>query len=215
MYIVQVESPESQISTQSSRMDLESGYKSFMPKTIETADSDGNPRLIYSYHNVIIGFAARLSAKQVKEMEKKPGFISAWPQRILSLNTTHTTSFLGLHQNVGLWRDANYGKGVIIGVLDTGITPDHPSFSDVGMPPPPAKWKGKCELNFTKKCNNKLIGARNFPISSDSPIDNDGHGTHTSSIAAGSFVKGANVYGNTKGTAVGIAPLDHLAIYKG
>ncbi|KAK4729008.1 hypothetical protein R3W88_021996 [Solanum pinnatisectum] len=182
-YIVQVESPESQISTQSSRMDLESGYKSFMPKTIETADSDGNPRLIYSYHNVIIGFAARF--------------------------------FLGLHQNVGLWRDANYGKGVIIGVLDTGITPDHPSFSDEGMPPPPAKWKGKCELNFTKKCNNKLISARNFPKSSDSPIDNDVHGTHTSSIAAGSFVKDASEYGNAKGTAVGIVPLAHLTIYKG
>ncbi|XP_055821083.1 subtilisin-like protease [Solanum dulcamara] len=213
-YIVHVESPESQISTESSRMDLESWYKSFIPKTIATAGSNEKPRLIYSYHNVIIGFAARLSAKQVKEMEKKPGFISAWPQNRLSLHTTLTPSFLGLQQNVGLWRDANYGKGVIIGVLDTGITPDHPSFNDEGMPPPPAKWKGKCESNFTTKCNNKLIGARNFPITSDSPIDNQGHGTHTSSTAAGSFVKGANVYGNAKGTGAGIAPLAHLAIYK-
>ncbi|CAN4075956.1 unnamed protein product [Withania somnifera] len=213
-YIVQVESPVSQISTQSSRMDLESWYKSFLPKTIATAGAHEEPRLIYSYHNVMIGFAARLSAKQVKEMEKKPGFISVWPQRILFLHTTHTPSFLGLQQNIGLWKDANYGKGVIIGVLDTGITPDHPSFSDKGMPPPPAKWKGKCESNFTTKCNNKLIGARTFPTSSDSPIDENGHGTHTASTAAGGFVKGADVYGNAKGTAVGIAPLAHLAIYK-
>uniref|UniRef100_M1AXK0 Serine protease n=1 Tax=Solanum tuberosum TaxID=4113 RepID=M1AXK0_SOLTU len=213
-YIVQVESPESQISTQSSRVDLESWYNSFLPKTIATAGSDEKPRLIYSYQNVMKGFAARLSAEQVKEMEKKPGFISAWPQRKLSLHTTRTPSFLGLQQNVGLWRDSNYGEGVIIGVLDTGISPDHPSFSDEGMAPPPAKWKGKCESNFTTKCNNKLIGARTFPISSDSPIDEDGHGTHTASTAAGSFVKGANVYGNAEGTAVGIAPLAHLAIYK-
>ncbi|CAN4075955.1 unnamed protein product [Withania somnifera] len=213
-YIVQVESPESQISAQSSRTDLESWYKSFLPNTIATAGSQEEPQLIYSYHNVMIGFAARLSAKQVKEMEKKLGFISAWPQRILFLHTTHTPSFLGLQQNIGLWRDANYGKGVIIGVLDTGITPDHPSFSDKGMPPPPAKWKGKCESNFTTKCNNKLIGARTFPTSSDSPIDENGHGTHTASTAAGGFVRGANVYGNAKGTAVGTAPLAHLAIYK-
>ncbi|XP_015083979.1 subtilisin-like protease SBT1.7 [Solanum pennellii] len=213
-YIVQVESPESQISTQPSRMDLESWYKSFMPKTIETASSDEKPQLIYSYHNVIIGFAARLSAKQVKEMEKKPGFIFAWPQRILSLHTTHSPSFLELQQNVGLWRDDNYGEGVIIGLFDTGITPDHPSFSDEGMPPPPAKWKGKCDSNFTGKCNNKLIGAKTYPLNSESPKDEAGHGTHTSSTAAGNFVKGANVYGNAKGTAVGIAPLAHLAMYK-
>ncbi|MCI46175.1 subtilisin-like protease SDD1-like, partial [Trifolium medium] len=42
-----------------------------------------------------------------------------------------------------------------------GITPDHPSFNDAGIPPPPSKWKGRCELNGTA-CNNKLIGARSF-----------------------------------------------------
>ncbi|XP_059308260.1 subtilisin-like protease [Lycium ferocissimum] len=214
-YIVQVESPESQISTQSSSMDLESWYNSFLPKTIaSTSSNEESPRLIYSYHNVMKGFAARLSAEHVKEMEKKQGFISAWRERILSLHTTHTPSFLGLKQNIGLWRDSNYGKGVIIGVLDSGIFPDHLSFSDEGMPPPPAKWKGKCESNFTTKCNSKLIGARTFPQENGSPIDDDGHGTHTASTAAGGFVKGANVYGNANGTAVGIAPLAHLAIYK-
>ncbi|XP_015084725.1 subtilisin-like protease SBT1.7 [Solanum pennellii] len=214
-YIVQVESPESQVSTQSMSMDLESWYNSFLPKSIEsTSSSEEVPRLIYSYHNVMKGFAARLSAEQVKEMEKKSGFVNAWPEKILSLHTTRTPSFLGLKQNIGLWRDSNYGKGVIIGVLDSGIFPDHPSFSDKGMPPPPAKWKGKCESNFTTKCNNKLIGARTFPKENGSPIDDDGHGTHTASIAAGGFVKGANVYGNANGTAVGVAPLAHLAIYK-
>ncbi|XP_060178462.1 subtilisin-like protease [Lycium barbarum] len=213
-YIVQVESPESQISTQSSRMDLESWYSSFLPKTIATAGSHEEPRLIYSYHNVMTGFAARLSAEQVKEMEKKQGFISARPQRMLPLHTTHTPSFLGLQQNMGLWRDSNYGKGVIIGVLDSGIFPDHPSFSDKGMPPPPAKWKGGCEGNFITKCNNKLIGAKTFTRYSYSPLDDDGHGTHTASTAAGSFVECANVNGNANGTAVGIAPLAHLAIYK-
>ncbi|KAM1158694.1 hypothetical protein ACFX19_032521 [Malus domestica] len=38
-------------------------------------------------------------------------------------------------------------KGVIIGLLDTGIGPDHPSFSDEGVSTPPAKWMGKCDFN--------------------------------------------------------------------
>ncbi|WMV60445.1 hypothetical protein MTR67_053830 [Solanum verrucosum] len=159
-YIVQVESPNSQISThRTSTMDLDSWYHSFLPTTI--ANSIEDTRMVYAYHNVIKGFAAKLSDEELKEMEKKEGFISARPQRVLSLHTTHTPSFLGLQQNMGFWRDSNYGKGVIIGVLDTGIAHDHPSFNDEGMPPPPAKWKGKCEFNSTT-CNNKLIGARSF-----------------------------------------------------
>ncbi|KAL7160246.1 hypothetical protein ABFS83_01G080600 [Erythranthe nasuta] len=104
-------------------------------------------------------------------------------------------------------------SGSIIGVLDYGIFPSHPSFSDEGMPPPPAKWKGKCQFNQTA-CNNKIIGARYFDSFDDSPLDEDGHGSHTTSIAAGSFVAGANVFRNANGTASGIAPMSHLAIYK-
>ncbi|KAH0696976.1 hypothetical protein KY290_014402 [Solanum tuberosum] len=79
------------------------------------------------------------------------------------------------------------------------------------MPPPPAKWKGKCEFNY-KACNNKLIGARNLVKRAKSPLDGDGHGTHTSSTAAGNFVDGANFLGNANGTAVGIAPGAHVAM---
>ncbi|PHT36462.1 Subtilisin-like protease SBT1.2 [Capsicum baccatum] len=52
-------------------------------------------------------------------------------------------------KNVGLWNTSNSGKGVIIGLLDSGITPQHSSFNDIGMPNPPVKWKGKYEFNIT------------------------------------------------------------------
>ncbi|GLT71233.1 hypothetical protein SLA2020_432670 [Shorea laevis] len=74
------------------------------------------------------------------------------------------------------------------------------------MSPPPAKWKGKCEFKRTTSCNKKIIGARNFIRSA--------HGTHTASTAAGNFVRDASAFGNANGTAVGMAPYAHLAIYK-
>ncbi|KAL1547542.1 subtilisin-like protease 4 [Salvia divinorum] len=189
--------------------DLDNLYKSFLSKT-----DDHRRRLAYSYRNVFRGFAARLSPEEVKAMETKPGFVSARLQRKISLHTTHSPNFLGLNRNAGFWQSSGYGRGVIIGVLDSGILPEHRSFSDEGMPPPPAKWKGKCEFNHTS-CNNKIIGARVFTSNSgDTPLDEDGHGTHTASTAAGRFVGGANVFGNANGTAVGIAPMAHLAIYK-
>ena len=83
---------------------------------------------------------------------------------------------------------------MIVGVLDTGITPGYPSFDEEGVPPPPAKWKGKCELNGIA-CNNKLIGARNFVSDvPGQPLDVDGHGTHTASTAAGNFVQDVCVW---------------------
>ncbi|KAJ9173502.1 hypothetical protein P3X46_016625 [Hevea brasiliensis] len=211
-YIIFVTKPEGGVSEQSH--DLHSWYQSFLPASI----SNQQRRIIYSYRNVVSGFAAKLTADEAKAMEEKGGLVLARPQKILPLHTTHSPNFLGLYQNLGLWRNSNYGKGVIVGVLDTGISPDHPSFSDEGMPPPPAKWKGKCEFNGTE-CNNKLIGARTFqsfehPLKPVGPIDDVGHGTHTASTAAGSFVSAANVFGNANGTAVGMAPLAHLAIYK-
>ncbi|XP_024985560.1 subtilisin-like protease SBT1.2 [Cynara cardunculus var. scolymus] len=207
-YIVLLSSPHNRIFAHSE--DLQSWYNTFLPAT--AANSDEKPHMVHAYRNILMGFAARLTVQQVKEIEKKDGVISAQPQRVLSLQTTHTPNFLGLHQNLGFWRDSNYGKGIIIGVLDTGITPGHPSFNDTGVDPPPTKWKGKCEV---AGCNNKLIGVRNFvTASSGSALDEEGHGTHTSSTAAGNFVDGANALGNDKGTAVGMAPLAHVAMYK-
>ncbi|XP_047068028.1 subtilisin-like protease [Lolium rigidum] len=191
-------------------------YQSFLPV---------HGRILHSYHHVASGFAARLTQREVEAMSALPGFVAALPDRVYKLHTTHTPRFLGLDSLQGT-RNTSYGfgDGVIIGVLDSGITPDHPSFSGAGMPPPPAKWKGTCDFNGRSKCNNKLIGARVFDTAGNgtasstgaplSPIDDDGHGTHTSSTAAGAVVPGAQVLGQGRGTASGIAPRAHVAMYK-
>ncbi|KAF8021110.1 hypothetical protein BT93_G1516 [Corymbia citriodora subsp. variegata] len=193
--------------------DLDTFYRSFLPAT--TAGSNQEQRMVHSYRHVLWGFAAKLTAEEAKAIGEKDGVLDVRPEMVLSLHTTHTSQYLGLRRGVGLWEDSNYGKGVIIGLLDMGILPEHLSFSDEGVPPPPAKWKGRCNFNRTS-CNNKLIGARSFMDSSSSaaPYDDEGHGTHTASTAAGAFVKDANVFGLANGTAVGIAPLAHLAVYK-
>ncbi|CAN0908684.1 Subtilisin-like protease 1 [Linum grandiflorum] len=216
-YIVFLEKPENSILQEEDEASWNRWYTSFLPdQTLTTNQEDQTAsRMLHSYRSIATGFAARLTADEVKEMEKKEGFLSAHMDKTYSLHTTRTPEFLGLqqNQNSGFWNTSNYGKGVIVGVLDTGVTPNHPSFSDKGMPPPPAKWKGKCDLK-QGACNNKLIGARNLVSSGESVTDEEGHGTHTASTAAGSAVSGANAMGQGLGTAVGMAPMAHLAIYK-
>ncbi|XP_038687432.1 subtilisin-like protease 3 [Tripterygium wilfordii] len=203
-YIVHVIKPEGV-----SMEGLDSLYKSLLP--VSNLSSSERQRLIYSYRNLFSGFAAKLTKDEAKAMEEKEEVISVRLPKKFSLHTTHSPEFLGLRQNLGIWKQSNYGKGVIVGVLDTGITPGHPSFGDAGMPSPPKKWKGVCELDGIV-CNNKLIGVRDFTNSS--ALDDDGHGTHTASTAAGVFVGGADVLGNAYGIAAGMAPSAHLAIYK-
>ncbi|KAF0909215.1 hypothetical protein E2562_032375, partial [Oryza meyeriana var. granulata] len=102
--------------------------------------------------------------------------------------------------------------GVIVGLLDTGVHSTHPSFDDHGVQPPPARWKGSCPTEGW--CNNKLIGVRSF-VDSDDADDDVGHGTHTASTAAGIFVAGsATDRGRGAGTAAGVAPGAHVAMYK-
>ncbi|KAI3835461.1 hypothetical protein MKX03_034551 [Papaver bracteatum] len=53
------------------------------------------PELLYVYENTVSGFAAKLSPKQVETLNKVDGFLSATPDDMFSLHTTHTPQFLG------------------------------------------------------------------------------------------------------------------------
>ncbi|CAA0841094.1 Subtilisin-like protease SBT1.2 [Striga hermonthica] len=190
---------------------IRSYHKSFLP----TGAKDS---LIHSYKHVVSGFSARLTREQVELIKDTEGFISILPDGASQPHTTRSPGFLGLNQNSGAWPQTGLGKGVIVGLLDTGITPGHPSFCDAGMPPPRATWKGQCDLphKLKSRCNNKLIGARVFQAgnASASPVDTRGHGTHTASTAVGAFVPSVSIQGVAAGTASGVAPHAHLATYK-
>ncbi|KAG1361825.1 putative Subtilisin-like protease SBT1.4 [Cocos nucifera] len=143
------------------------------------------------------------------------GVLLAAPDLEVVAQTTYTPKFLELNQWDSLWHDTTQGEGTIIGVIDSGIIPTHPSFKDDGLPPPPLKWHGRCDFRKSV-CSYKLIGAMAFdggthPLPLD---DDDGHGTHTAGTAAGNFVHDAEVLGMARGTASGMAPRAHLAVYK-
>lgn len=186
--------------------------------------------MLYSYENVVHGFSTRITAAEAELLQKQDGILSVVPELVYELHTTRTPEFLGLGKGSESFPASGSVSDVIVGVLDTGVWPESPSFDDTGLGPVPSSWKGECELgkNFnSSSCNKKLIGARYFlkgyeasfgPIDetteSKSPRDDEGHGTHTSTTAAGSAVSGADFFGFASGTARGMAPSARIAVYK-
>ncbi|CAN1846630.1 Subtilisin-like protease SBT4.9 [Linum perenne] len=174
-------------------------------------DSQGADLLIRSYGRSFNGFAAKLTDAEAQKLSRRNDVVSVFPSKNLQLHTTRSWDFLGFHQPTTI-KNVNAGSDIIVGVIDTGIWPELPSFDDRGFSPPPAKWKGVCDggQNFT--CNNKIIGARHYETTKSSR-DFEGHGSHTASTAAGSVVEDASFYGVASGFARGGLPSARIATY--
>merc|ERR1712226_1384268 len=174
---------------------------------------------IYSYTKSFNAFAANLLPQEVQRLQENENVVSVFPSKMQKLHTTRSWDFLGMPQSAK--RNHQIENNIIVGVLDTGIYIDAPSFHDKGFGPPPSKWKGTCQVrgNFTG-CNNKVIGARFYnhasttPHPNPSPIDEEGHGSHTSATIAGASIAGASLYGLAKGIARGGVPSARIAMYK-
>ncbi|XP_059628741.1 subtilisin-like protease SBT3.18 isoform X2 [Cornus florida] len=194
--------------------------------------------MLYSYKHSFSGFSAKLNSTQAITLATFEGVISVFKSKTLQLHTTRSWDFMGLTlDNSGVTPlQLAHGDDIIVGVIDTGVSPESVSFQDgpAGLRPIPSSWKGKCvpgeNFDPATACNRKLIGARYYlkgfeeqygPLinTSDipeyrSPRDSNGHGTHTASTAVGSIVSNASFFALGQGIARGGAPRARLAVYK-
>ncbi|EYU28325.1 hypothetical protein ABFS82_12G129000 [Erythranthe guttata] len=200
---------------------------------LQSLTSAAPDSLLYTYDAAYSGFAAALTPEEADSIRQSDSVLGVYEDTVYTLHTTRTPEFLGLNTEPGPWTGHSLqelnkaSQDVIIGVLDTGVWPESKSFADFGMPDVPTRWRGRCEAagDFNPKihCNKKLIGARFFSKGhnivsgakeAQSPRDNDGHGTHTASTAAGSQVQNASLLGYARGNARGMATHARLATYK-
>ncbi|MCH8906363.1 MAG: S8 family serine peptidase [Candidatus Heimdallarchaeota archaeon] len=178
---------------------------------------------IYDYVYALNGFAAKMTEYQAFQLNARSDVFSVQPNEISFPQTDSTPDFLGLTDPAGPWGKGFTGEGVVVGIIDTGIWPEHASFVDDGTyRSAPADFSGTgCEfVSFT--CNNKLLAAKAYragfatlvPNEYDSARDSDGHGSHTASTAAGNSGVAASILGSDLGIISGIAPRAQLSIYK-
>ena len=180
---------------------------------------------VNDYSIALNGYSAILTEAQATAVEQQKGVVMVLEDELRQPTTDSSPAYLGLTVAGGAYATGYDGRGVVVGVIDTGIWPEHPSFSGAGFPAPPAGPPLPCQFGNTAHnandvpftCNNKLIGARQMlatyrsligaaPDEFNSARDDNGHGTHTASTAAGN----ANVRGHRARCASG-SDLGHRA----
>lgn len=135
----------------------------------------------YRYRTAFNGFAALLTDAEAAALSQRAGVVAVTREQRFQPSTSTTGNFLGLTAPGGLYSQGIKGEDVIIGVVDTGITPEHTAFSDkVDANGAPVQshlpgtlvynpigntrtWNGICQTGPgfpASSCNNKLIGAR-------------------------------------------------------
>ncbi|MCW8091200.1 S8 family serine peptidase [Alteromonas sp. ASW11-130] len=180
----------------------------------------------YTYQFAINGFAVPLSREEAKAMASMEGVLSVQKERMERLLTDVGPQWISAPE---LWNsnsDGPKGEGMVIAVLDSGINSDHPSFADIGgdgydheNPLGSGNYLpgSYCDTVDPSFCNDKLIGAWDFlPIDGTVPEDDDGHGSHTASTAAGNVVNGATIVAPTTSASFdisGVAPHANIIAY--
>ena len=123
---------------------------------------------------------------------------------------------LALIRGVQAWQSVggstNAGKGIKVGVLDTGIDITHPCFNDAGYP-------ATTQLGDKRFTNNKVIVARVYGNTvnkqGEDNTDRNGHGTHVAGTIACNADTTAVIDGLTIPYAPsGVAPRAQLGAYK-
>ncbi|MED6208469.1 hypothetical protein PIB30_045330 [Stylosanthes scabra] len=202
---------------------------------LQSALEEGTYNKLHSYKHIFNGFSVHTTPSQAKKLRTFPGVKLVERDTGFKRMTTYTPQFLSLPS--GIWTQLggpkHAGEGVVIGFVDSGINPNHPSFAY-----DPKLYPFNPNLSFSSaecqsgpffpasSCNGKILSAKffsagfqatyqlNASIDFLSPFDADGHGSHVASIAAGNSDVPVVVDGFYFGKASGMAPRARIAVYK-
>jgi subtilisin family serine protease len=212
-------------------------YRSFLRAEHDKSLRQGGvaaTRKLHDYSYALNGYAAMLTPSQVDKIELQKGVVRVLEDQMRHAHTDSSPQFMRLTVDGGPYDRGIDGEDVVVGVIDSGIWPEHPSFADNGSYGPSPVGPVPCEFGNTAHnpndvaftCNNKLLGARQMldtyrevigaeDHEFDSARDDSGHGTHTASTAAGNAGVRASIYGLPVATISGIAPRARIIAYKG
>ncbi len=121
---------------------------------------------IYSYRYGLNGFAARMSVAQAQKLEYDPDVLNVWEDEIRPMATNYSPVFLGLFDSEDGLRSTEGldGDGIVIGVIDSGIAPEHPALRDTREADMPHLCRGSGPRR-RYSANGSVVHGRSYPTS--------------------------------------------------
>ena len=100
--------------------------------------------LIYRYRFGLNGFAAKMHPAQAHKLASLPEVLHVWEDEVRPLATNYSLDFLDLfNRTEGLRGPAGLdGEDIVIGVIDSGIAPEHPALKDTQEADRPSLCRG-------------------------------------------------------------------------
>ena len=175
-----------------------------------------NAKVSGEYDLAVNAVAVRLNGTSLTTLRSAPQVVAAEYQSVYR-PLDNADPDLALINAIQAWRssqvggDANAGRGIKVGIVDTGIDVKHPCFADTG-------FAATRQLGDTRFTNNKVIVAKVFnnktPSQGYTPEAIQDHGTHVAGTVACNLDTPADVHGVTVPYRVsGVAPAAQLGNY--
>ncbi|MGH3346618.1 MAG: S8 family serine peptidase, partial [Nocardioides sp.] len=182
------------------------------------------PAPVYRWTTALSGVAVELAPSQAEQLSRQPWIEAVEENQVRRLTATAAPPVAPARP-----RSGRGGKGVVVGVVDTGVWPESPVFADSPGLGPTARsrgFAGSCHPGedwSPRTCNAKLVAAAWFvsgygedAVAADEPLsarDVRGHGTQSASIAVGNAEVDVELPG-LRTRFSGVAPQARLAAYK-
>ena len=210
---------------------LDKTFRSELATAVPAAQAGQSLQRVYG------GVALTVPANQISKVLGINGVAAVQSDVLNKPDTIESPEFIGAPT---VWAQtggqALSGQGVIFGDIDTGLWPENPMVADnpaLGSPPlAPSGLARECNYGDNPltpavdvfACNSKVIGGAPFidtynavvggEVFPDSARDSNGHGTHTTTTAAGDPVTNAPIFGIDRGPVSGVAPGAWVIEYK-
>lgn len=185
--------------------------------------------VVHAYRNVVNGLALRISDAEAETLAELPQVVSVYEDEV---HEPATDSSHDLIHSAEVWAGATStgvatrGEGMVVGMLDSGVNPDHPSFAATDgegythtNPLGSGNYLGVCDPEHPRHddiCNDKLIGAWSFYPGMPTARDWFGHGSHVGSTIAGNVHEATFTVGGKELTRTiqGVAPRANIISYQ-